>query len=1002
MADEEVSSDFSDPDPDEITRSLAGLDDLDDNLFGSSLKTPKADGLKVNPSRAEKKQTPRRTSIGFDDDDPLAGLLSDDEDIPQEASSSKRKTSLKTKDMDLEGDNQKKEKGLSHEASISLPKKEEKIEESQPKKNNSLPQQSGRRGVRKQPKNNIGFEADDLDILGGMGLSEETGKQKADKPKNRSFLDDLLGKETERKEKSRMKEFVLDDKYKTNKSEENNEFHFGGYNPSSASEQQSGSGLRRLVRFSEELGLDSEDKPEADLLSPKQRRSIRRKQDPLLPSDQGRHKGDLGAGRNRSSGLDWLEGSDSDIGYKPTLERARSRDSVPTFEKETMSNKASVGRRGELDWLSGSDSEYKSNVTSSSHKLTGANETMGESKSVTPMSENRSASDKLVSDKRRGSGFDWLGGFSNERENMVSGSLGGSGRRRDRQQSQTPQPDLLGFDGEINSQGNFIVSKTEKTSFVQKNDPVDLIEKPRFFQGEPTNKNLGGIKQDESSGIDKNQTENGESDDWLLLKKKFEANKSPVSPKLVPKTATPSKSQASVELSPANRGVEKSLNQEISDHKKEDVAVGVSPFVSTYHAGVISTPIVMNTTPNPIVQANHIELEGLQKSLHLERDQLLQSMEAMRTRYQEEINHLQTFYQNQQKSTEEIYQQKETRIKEDYEKRIRELQTSVSELEREKSELIISQKQKLENLEQDRKEEVERLKNIHSSTVASLKKDHEEALSRLQRLKNQEIEAITSTQDYNRSLQALMDQLQARTLELSSLHAKVDSKHQQTLEEREELLQRKDKELQALELRLQHQQEEAEQERGRLQVLILRLESRLQQQTKEGEEERWKLQQERVRLEVHQRALEDERKLIEEEIERERKQLNISKDALLHEQKEVFSHLAREREKVMKEKTEWEFIQQHRQEQSSQSSMKNVQEEAELQAKKQSLESSRHRLQVEQERLQQVAQKIRIEEETLEREKYHIELEKNRLHELGLQVKRQSEEIEEMCMVVSP
>ncbi|XP_022235095.1 fas-binding factor 1 homolog, partial [Limulus polyphemus] len=259
MADEEedISSDFSDPD--EIAKSLAGLDDLDDNLFGSSLKTPKTDGQKVNPSRAEKKQTQRKTSIDFDDDDPLAGLLSDDEDIPQKSSSGKRNTSLKTKNADLHEAEKDKDfgvkakesffpdKGKSSETPLPQPKKEEKIEESQPKKSNSPPQQSGRRGVRRQLKNDIGFGDDDLDILGGMGLSEETGKEKEDKPKNKSFLDDLLGEKPETKEKSRTKEFVLDDKYKNNKSEEDNEFHFGGYNPSAASEQRSGSGPKRSV-----------------------------------------------------------------------------------------------------------------------------------------------------------------------------------------------------------------------------------------------------------------------------------------------------------------------------------------------------------------------------------------------------------------------------------------------------------------------------------------------------------------------------------------------------------------------------------------------------------------------------------------------------------------------------------------------------------------------------------------------------------------------------------
>ncbi|XP_022236745.1 uncharacterized protein LOC111084276, partial [Limulus polyphemus] len=423
--------------------------------------------------------------------------------------------------------------------------------------------------------------------------------------------------------------------------------------------------------FSEELGLDLEGD------------SVRRRQNSLLPADQGRSKGELGTGRKRSggldwlegsgsdveykptpadqgrskgelgtsrkrsSGLDWLEGSGSDVEYKPTLERAGSRDSVPTLERETMSNKASVGTRGELDWCSGSgsDSEYKSNLTSASRKLKGANELTV---------ENRSAGDKPMSERRRGSGLDWLGGSRNESEHITSGLLGGSGRRRGRQQ---PQTDLLGFEGEINSQ----VSKTEKTPFAQKDQPVDLIERPSFFPGEPTNKNFGGIKQDESSGIDKNQVKHSEGDDWLLLKKKFEANKSPVSPKLVSKTASPSKSEATgssrlVQLSPAKSVVGKPLNQELSDHRVEDVAVGASPYVST---GFIATPTVVNTPPNPIVQANHVELEGLLKSLHLERDQLIQSMEAMRTRYQEEMNHLQSFYQNQQKTTDETFQLKE-------------------------------------------------------------------------------------------------------------------------------------------------------------------------------------------------------------------------------------------------------------------------------------------------------------------------------------------------------
>ncbi|XP_067913982.1 fas-binding factor 1 homolog isoform X2 [Heterodontus francisci] len=266
-------SEISDVDPQALLETMKDIDDMDADLFGKRKKlrsvpshptgkpagtessklesartTQNPETAKDMTSQDEKRHSAPMTSrrhykkFTFDDiDDPLAGILSDEEEEPKKpkkAMVSGQKPSLSSIDLQTH-------------------KKEEKV----PSSPVSVPAVTS-----SQRKDELFFddEGDDLMDALGFGDSPKTPKEGSKMEEEtlrpvRSKLDELLGRGTakkllERPTTGERKEFKLDPKYKKTQEKEDvlDDFTFGSYQPTVVTTPEDRQSRRQSVRFSPE------------------------------------------------------------------------------------------------------------------------------------------------------------------------------------------------------------------------------------------------------------------------------------------------------------------------------------------------------------------------------------------------------------------------------------------------------------------------------------------------------------------------------------------------------------------------------------------------------------------------------------------------------------------------------------------------------------------------------------------------------------------------------
>lgn len=434
----------------------------------------------------------------------------------------------------------------------------------------------------------------------------------------------------------------------------------------------------------------------------------------------------------------------------------------------------------------------------------------------------------------------------------------------------------------------------------------------------------------------------------------------------------------------------------------QDVVTSSVPGVG---AAIPAQAVLQNVSANiPSVQQyaaietqnNFLALQSVISSLQLEKEQLSKSMEALKTRHEEEVKALESSQKTQMNASEGSFKNQEKRLKEEFEAKTHNLESQVKDLSNEKADIIASHKEKLDELRKDHQQEIQRLKDLHRQAMSAMKEDHENALSRLKQLKDQEVEAISSTQVYAKSLQHLTDQLEARASELGNLQLKVDERHQRSLQERQNLLDAKDKELKELKKKLDRQLEEGEEERARLQQLVLRLENRLQQITKEGEEEKWNLQQTQAKLEIQKKMLDEEHHQTIQKLEREKEKLRIAQESLLQEQKAVLLQLAQERQQLSSEKLEMEMLSKRLREDEARLQSTRLKEEANKEAERRSLQREKENLEMDRARVRQESHQLQLDREELERDRRQLQVEMDKLNDQKYNLHRRTQEIGDM------
>ncbi|XP_041473314.1 fas-binding factor 1 homolog [Lytechinus variegatus] len=319
----EENSSVSDADVNALTKALADMDDMDDALFSSSLKQKKTPSkeppsnenksakgsLRDTPSpglsrtgtfsddqdddmfktydiekkgsKAEEdkkssslsktfpgRSKPKSSSFDFgefDEDDPLAGLLSDDEDAPKP----KKKPGNKTTRNPLQVNSPIEEHAVSSKKSEPKGSNQSKDNLLTEKDKNKTPTVSN--STKSKKADDIDFGDDDEGILDGLGFDDtprDVPKLDKEQEAAKAKVSDLFGKtsilDKPPTSKGRTKEFQLDSKYKKQQTAppapKEEDFTFGGYTPSSVTSKRPDSAppARRGVRFADEADDDDD------------------------------------------------------------------------------------------------------------------------------------------------------------------------------------------------------------------------------------------------------------------------------------------------------------------------------------------------------------------------------------------------------------------------------------------------------------------------------------------------------------------------------------------------------------------------------------------------------------------------------------------------------------------------------------------------------------------------------------------------------------------------
>ncbi|NXD69774.1 FBF1 factor, partial [Eolophus roseicapillus] len=254
-------------------------------------------------------------------------------------------------------------------------------------------------------------------------------------------------------------------------------------------------------------------------------------------------------------------------------------------------------------------------------------------------------------------------------------------------------------------------------------------------------------------------------------------------------------------------------------------------------------------------QARVAELESQVQMLEMERTQYKLMLESLQQWYQADLDHLESTYRSRMKMLEDTYGQQEERLWRKKELLVAQLVSQSQDAAKAQAELVAQHEERVAALEQQRMQDLERVRELQRTSVQEMRKDYEEQLQRLKRLKDLEIDAVTSATSHTRSLNGIIEQMEKFSCELHDLSHKVEATHQTTSQE---LAQQRDKQLKVLEDRLSQQQRDMEAERSRLQEVIARMESRLSEQSRLLEQERSRLVAEQSKVELLQHSLEEQ------------------------------------------------------------------------------------------------------------------------------------------------
>ncbi|NXK51943.1 FBF1 factor, partial [Chauna torquata] len=396
-------------------------------------------------------------------------------------------------------------------------------------------------------------------------------------------------------------------------------------------------------------------------------------------------------------------------------------------------------------------------------------------------------------------------------------------------------------------------------------------------------------------------------------------------------------------------------------------------------------------------QARVVELESQQvRIMELERTQHKLLLESLQQRHQADLDLLESAHRSQIKVVEETYGQREERLRREKEQLAAQLLLQSQDAEQVRAELMAQHQQHVAALEQQSAQELERLRELQRSSVQEMRKDHEEQLQRLKRLKDQEIDAVTSATSHTRSLNGVIEQMEKFSSDLHSLSHKVEATHHTTSQELAMGARQRDEQLKVLQDRLSQQQRDMEEERSRLQEVIAKMEARLGEQTRLLEQERWRATAEQSKVESLQHSLEEQRRVMTQQLSMERAELERAKSALLEEQKSVMQKCSEERRKLAVEWAEFHTWQQLSKERMERDIDRALQMDSQREGTIMSLAKEQAELKIRGRELMAKEEQLARDREVLDEAWHELRLEKEKVKGATLRIRQREEEIKSM------
>ncbi|XP_059203464.1 fas-binding factor 1 homolog isoform X2 [Centropristis striata] len=391
------------------------------------------------------------------------------------------------------------------------------------------------------------------------------------------------------------------------------------------------------------------------------------------------------------------------------------------------------------------------------------------------------------------------------------------------------------------------------------------------------------------------------------------------------------------------------------------------------------------------LQTRIIQLEGQVKTLQLEREQSQMFLECVQQRHKQDVEIMENTHKARVKLLEESAAQRETHARQECEDLMERLATATRSAEQDRSELQAQYQRKLAQAQQDRDREVDRLRDLQRKSILEMKKDHEDQVHRLKKLKDEEIDAVTSATSQTRSLTVLIEQMEQFSSRLGDLSTRVESTHEHTAQGLEQGARHRDEQLRMLQERLSQQQKAMTEERAYLKEIISRMDTQLNEQQRQLEKERWKMTAEQAKAESTQRGLEGERHALSMQINMEREELERAKSSLLEEQKSVMQHCAEERRKLAAEWAHFHTMEKQRHERAERevSSLLEKREGSII-----SLAQEQADLKLHTAELKQKETAMAHERENVERLREELDREKERISSTALRLKTRVQEVE--------